>query len=252
MLSDLLPDMSVIQLLLVAVTVLFAALMRAFSGFGFALIAVPVFSLFLPPAHSVVLSAILTLAISSVTYRVWWGKFSTTVARPMIAGSVLGTGFGVYFLSNASIDQFRLWIGLSVIVGCLALARFKPREKRPSVGLSGGTGIVSGLMNGAFAIPGPPVVLFVMATEHDPSKSRAFLMMFFFLSNAISMLMFTAAGIVSATPFYLFIVAFPVMVVGDRLGAWLFLRVGGKAYRPVAVAVCVLVGVGITAKALLG
>lgn len=231
---------------------MFAALTRAFSGFGFALMAVPVFSLFLEPAESVVLSAILTIAISAITLRSWWGQYPSGIAGPMIAGSLVGTGVGVYFLSNASVEQFRLWIGLSVIAGCIALAFFKPRDRRASAALSGGTGIASGLMNGAFAIPGPPVVLYVMATLHDPARSRAFLMMFFFVSNLISMSMFTMAGIVTSTPFYLFLVAFPVMLLGDRLGAWLFIRSGGRAYRPIVMAVCILVGVGITTKALLG
>jgi uncharacterized membrane protein YfcA len=251
MLAEIMPDMSLTQLGLVALAVMFAALMRAFSGFGFALMAVPVFSLFLSPGDSVVLSAILTLVISALTYKAWWGKFPTQVAPAMIGGSVVGTAIGVYFLSNASVDQFRLWIGLSVIVGCIALARFKPGDHEPSAGLSGGTGIVSGLMNGAFAIPGPPVVLFVMATIHQPVQARAFLMMFFFVSNVISMSMFTAAGVVTANPFYLFVIAFPVMLAGDRIGAWAFTRLGGRAYRPIVMGVCVMVGVAITARALL-
>ncbi len=41
------------------------------------------------------------------------------------------------------------------------------------------------------------------------------------------------------------------MLLGDRLGAWLFQRVGGQAYRPVALVVSLGVGVAITAKALL-
>jgi hypothetical protein len=252
MIAEVMPDLSLTQLALVAGTVVFAAFTRSFSGFGFALMAVPVFSLFLTPGESVVLSAILTLAISALTYRAWWGKFPTDAAAPMIAGSVVGTAVGVFFLSNASVDQFRLWIGLSVIVGCIALARFKPKERPASQPLSAGTGVASGLMNGAFAIPGPPVILFVMATIHDPTRSRAFLMMFFFVSNLISMAMFSVAGIVTSTPFYLFLVAFPVMLVGDLAGAWAFRKAGGRAYRPVVMGVCILVGVAITAKALLG
>lgn len=252
MLSEFMPDLSVTQLWLVAAAVMFAALMRSFSGFGFALMAVPVFSLFLAPGDAVVLSAILTLAISALTYKAWWGKFPVAVAKPMIGGSVFGTAAGVYFLTNASVDQFRLWIGLSVIAGCIALARFKPSERAAAAPLSATTGVASGLMNGAFAIPGPPVVLFVMATMHNPAKSRAFLMMFFFVSNIISMTMFTAVGVVTTTPFYLFLVAFPVMLIGDRIGAWAFVKGGGRAYRPVVMGVCILVGVAITAKALLG
>lgn len=249
---ELLSHLTVAQLVFVALGVLFAALMRSFSGFGFALMAVPTFSFFLIPGDAVVLSAMLTLMVSGLTYRTWWGKFPTDAFLPMLVGSVLGTAIGVYFLSNISAEQFQLWIGLSVIGACLLLARFKPSDTPPSSALAGGTGIASGLMNGAFAIPGPPVILFVMATIRNPASSRAFLMAFFVVSNAVSLTMFWTAGFVTARPLTLLLVAFPVMLLGDRLGAWAFHRVGGTAYRPIALIVSLLVGVSITLKALLG
>ena len=43
-------------------------------------------------------------------------------------------------------------------------------------------GILSGLMNGAFAIPGPPVVIYAMATQPDPLRARAMLITFFMAS----------------------------------------------------------------------
>ena len=58
-------------------------------------------------------------------------------------------------------------------------------------------------MNGAFAIPGPPVILYVVATLSEPVKSRAFLMMFFWCSSVVSLVMFGAAGLISPRPFQL-------------------------------------------------
>lgn len=244
--------LSAAQLLLCALAVLFASFMRAFTGFGFALLAVPVFSLFLVPGDSVVLAAVLTLAVSAMTYKAWWGKFPVRELLPMALGSVLGSAVGVRFLAGASLVEFQLWIGITVIVACLALARLQPRDERGGRWLAGGTGVFSGLMNGAFAIPGPPVVAYVMMCIADAERSRAFLMAFFFFSNLIALLMFHSAGVVTPLPFQLLVVAMPVMLLGDRLGAWLFQRVGGAAYRPVAFGISLSVGIAITAKALFG
>ena len=240
-----------LEWLLVAVAVLFAALMRAFSGFGFALMAVPVFSLFLQPGDAVVLSSVLILSASVFSLKVWWGQFDAAQYWPMVLGSVVGTGVGVLFLASVSAQQFQLWIGVVVIIASIVLARFKPAVDKGGPRVAGVTGVCSGLMNGAFAIPGPPVIVYAMITMPDPARSRAFLMAFFFASNVISMTTFTVAGIVTATPFYAFMVALPVMLLGDRFGGWLFKRVGGKAYRPAALVVCLGVGVAITTKALL-
>ena len=62
--------------------------------------------------------------------------------------------------------------------------------------------------------------------------------------------MFLNAGVVTATPLILLVVAMPVMMIGDRVGAWLFHRVGGAAYRPVAFVVSMALGVGLIVKAI--
>ena len=75
-------------------------------------------------------------------------------------------------------------------------------------------------------------------------------MAFFMMSSLISLTTFTVSGLVTTTPFRLLMLALPSMLVGDRLGTWLFLRIGGQAYRPVALAVSLGVGLAITVKAL--
>lgn len=236
--------------ILLMLAVLFAALMRAFSGFGFAMMAVPVFSLFLLPADAVVLAAILTLSVSAITYKAWWGQFNVRVFLPMLGGSVVGTAIGVLFLTTASTTEFQLWIGITVVVACVFVSRLKPGVGGEIRFLPSATGVASGLMNGAFAIPGPPVIAYAMICIPEPAKSRAFLMAFFFASNAIAFGMFLNAGVVTTTPLVLLLVAMPVMIMGDRLGAWLFHRVGGAAYRPVAFVVSMAIGVALIVKAL--
>ena len=242
--------MSPVEMVLMALGVLCAAVMRAFTGFGFALTAVPLLSLFLVPTDAVVLVALLTLTTSLVTYRAWWGRFGLRDGLPMAGGSIVGTGVGVIFLTQLSLTQFQLWIGLTVIFLCLVLSRYRPKSHLGGPRIAAGTGILSGLMNGAFAIPGPPVIVYAMACIPEPANSRGFLMAFFMISSLISLTTFTVSGLVTIVPFYLLMLSMPAMLVGDRLGTWLFLRIGGQAYRPVALAVSLAVGLAITLKAL--
>ena len=117
------------QAIWVFLSVCLAALMRAFTGFGFAMLAVPVFSLFLSPGDTVVLSAALALILGLIGYRSWWRQFPVAPAVPMISGSVIGTAIGVWFLASLSVAQFQLWIGLSVVVASVALSRAEARER---------------------------------------------------------------------------------------------------------------------------
>ena len=120
------------QALLVAASVGLAALIRAFTGFGFAMLVVPAFSFFLTPSDAVVLSAVLALLLGLLSYRSWWGLFPVAPAKPMVAGSAIGTAIGVWFLASLSVAEFQLWIGVSVVIASLVLARFVPSERLPT------------------------------------------------------------------------------------------------------------------------
>ena len=229
--------LSPLQFAAVGVTAFAAALLRAFTGFGFAMIAVPVFSLLLLPNEAVVLAATLTIVVSSTSYKEWWGKFPVDKFLPMIAGSLAGTAVGVYLLSGMSRSEFQLWIGLCVIAATLATALVKPSTKQTVP-----KPLTAGLMNGAFAIPGPPVVVYAMAVIAEPAAARAFLMAFFFASNVLAVMMFSVAGMVTATPLVLLLLAFPLSFLGDLLGHHAFRRFGGASYRPVALLVALALG----------
>ena len=252
LIAELFNAISPVQLLLVWGVVVFAAVMRAFTGFGFALAAVPVFALFMAPTQAVVLSASLTLAVSLLTLKTYWGQYPLKPMIPMLVLSGIGTAVGAASLTLISPEQFKLWVGLSVVLACIGLTLYKPSQQKSRPVAAGATGLASGLMNGAFAIPGPPVIVYAMATESTPARSRALLMTFFLFSAILGLGSYAAAGFMTAASPWLFLLAFPAMYLGDKLGYRLFYRYGTELYRRVALVVLFAVGVSITANALLG
>jgi uncharacterized membrane protein YfcA len=249
-LYEMLAGTEVAALLLMWGVIIAAAIPRAFTGFGFALAAVPVFSLFMPPTQAVVLTASLALAISLLSIRTYWGRYPLGAMAPMFLMSLVGTGTGVLLLTSISGQRFQLYIGIAVILACAILTFYRPGKAQPGPGLGGMAGLLSGLLNGAFAIPGPPVIVYAMATEPDPSRSRALLLTFFLFSSTVALAAYTAAGFVTPLSPWLFLLAFPAMYVGDKVGYHLFHRFGTALYRRVALAVLFSVGVGITLRAL--
>jgi uncharacterized membrane protein YfcA len=250
-LHETLASMGLVQLLTMMLVVIFAAVMRAFTGFGFALAAVPVFSLFMLPTQGVVLSTMLGLAVSFLSLPTYWGKYPLKPLLPMTASTIIGTLLGTVLLTRLSSNTFQLSIGASVILASLVLAFYRPAPQKPKLALTAGTGLASGLMNGAFAIPGPPVIIFAMATQTSPERIRALLMTFFLFSGIIALASYFAAGIVTSTTLWLFLLAFPAIYLGDKLGYYLFGRYGSAMYRRVALVVLLSLGAVITARALL-
>jgi uncharacterized membrane protein YfcA len=101
-------DIGIAQLLAIWLAALFASVLHAFTGFGFALAAVPVFALFLAPVEVVVLSASLTLLSSLLTVRTFWAFLPSRPMLPLGLMSILGNAAGTLFLTIISPEQFRL------------------------------------------------------------------------------------------------------------------------------------------------
>lgn len=248
---DLFADLSSWQLVGMLAAIFMASILRAFTGFGFALAALPVLSLFLAPGTSVSLIAMLTLVISLPTLKSYWNVVPFGPIAGMLVLSALGTMGGVYILLLISPETFKLAIGITVMAACVVLSRFYPKGRKLGGPLAWLVGLSSGLMNGAIAIPGPPVIVYAMAVFPEPSKSRAFLMLFFLFSAAFAVSGFAYEGLVGAIELSLLAPALPVMIGGDKLGFWLFKHYGSAAYRKIAIAALFAIGASVTATAIL-
>jgi uncharacterized membrane protein YfcA len=231
--------------------VVLATVLRSFTGFGFGLAAVPGLALFLAPTQAVVLTASLSLALGVQTFPQYRGKTPLRPLLPMFLLALVGTVLGARLLVQFSSQWFYLCIGVAVIAACVLLGRFHPRRRSASRGLLAGTGLISGLMGGAFAIPGPPVIIFTMATQPDPAASRALMIMFFSYCSLIALATYVVLGLVSSSSLWLFLLGYPAMWLGDKLGYTLFTRYGGQFYRRIALAALLVIGISITLKGLI-
>ena len=123
----------------------------------------------------------------------------------MFVLTAVGTALGTLLLVRFSTGIFQLAIGLATVLVCVILVRHRParREVRPV--LTWATGLTSGLMSGAFAIPGPPVIVYTMATELEPDVNRGFMLTFFAFSSIVALVGYSIAGFVDLQSLYLFL-----------------------------------------------
>ena len=74
-------------------------------------------------------------------------------------------------------------------------------------------------------------------------------MSFFTISSLVALLSYAWAGMVGMSALWQFLMAFPAMLIGERIGLMLFRHFGNAVYRRVAIAVLLSVGVVTLAKA---
>lgn len=236
------------QLLLLWFVVLLAAILRAFTGFGFSLAAVPGFSLLLVPTQSAVLSTALVFIISLIALPNYWGIVPIRPMLPIMVLMLVGTAIGTAILAIVSPPQFQLGVGIIVLIACLFLAFIQPSSKSPKPFWAWLAGLFAGLMNGAVAIGGPPMIIYAMMTQSDPKHSRAWLMTILGFAAAIALVAFGIAGFVDQSTLLLVLLAFPALYLGNYLGTNLFKRFGNNLYRRIAISVLVMIGLSLVLR----
>ncbi len=216
-----------------AFALLAAAILRSFAGFGFALVAVPLTSMALPPSRSVPVVFLLQLLIGALDtlrhHRAFDRSFIT-----MALVACAATPLGVYLLAIAPANVARLTIAAMMLCGVLLLWRPYALPLQPGHGLGALAGIGVGLCNGVAAMPGPPAIAYSLLTGMPADRARKSLMVLFFITALAGVPSAMAFGIADNATLLLAAASLPVIMLGSWIGELLFRRFGTKTFRQVA------------------
>ncbi len=208
-----------------AMLILFLASMtQAMIGFAFNLLAIPLLiwvGFSLPEA---VVLTVIPIFVQLVTnaWRLRDAIVWRDVAWPvLIRYLTLPIGIGLlHALSQLDTTLIKQWVGgmLLVILAVEAFATFQPRENLPlrwSILAFG----LSGVMLGMLGMGGPPVVLWLMAHNWAPRRTRAFITTVFLFASPVQVgLLYWQFGTHLLESFVLGISATPVVIAGALIG----------------------------------
>lgn len=211
----------------------FAGLIRGFSGFGSALVMVPLFSLIMPPVT--VVPTILTLeVVASLQLLKGALPFASRRHIASISGfAVLGAVPGVYLAGVLDPDMVRWGLSATILFFVLLLSiRLTIPDTRRGLARAL-AGVASGFAGGIGAINGPPVVACLLGERLEAPVVRATLIVYFLLFDFAVVIAFSALGRFDLHDLMPVAVAFPALVAGNFTGALLFRRFQGH-YRVLA------------------
>lgn len=226
-----------------------ASIVRGLTGFGFALILVPLLSLIIDPAKAVVLSVLLQTLAGPIGYKQMFAESERETAFPMAIAAMLATAPGVWLLSVTPPDVARLAIAL-IALGAFGLM-FVPAKAgslpgRTEIWL---TGIAAGVLTGFAAMPGPPVVPLYMRRKLSPAVARASMLTVFFAASLAGALASFAMGVASLQLLWLSILFFPVLFIGTKLGELAFGKVSEPVWRTLVGLILGLAGIAAVVRA---
>ena len=231
------------SLVLLAAAIVIAGLVRGFSGFGAAMIFMPVASTLIEPraaaAGFLVLDALVTLPLVAGALR----RCDWSTVLPVSLAAVAVVPLGAAILATADTEALR-W-GLSTIVlAAVALLLLGWRyQGRPRLAASLGVGAAAGLLSGVSQVAGPPVVVFWAAGPNEPATIRANLITFFAIASLAAFAAFYFNGFYNLGVVALTLALAPVYGLGILSGARLFGTAAPAVYRPVAYGIILLAAI---------
>ena len=208
-----------------------AAMVRGFTGFGMAIILVPLLGMVIPPGHAVVLAIILQLMIGPVGLPAIMADADRSTAIPIALLATLATPLGMAALSATPSEYARVGIALVAIGAFVAVIVPAGPRRPPSRGSTLMTGVASGVLTGFAAMPGPPVVPYYMRRAEGPRQARASMMLIFFATAVAGTLAALVRGLATAEEFLLAAFLFLPMIAGNWLGGRFFGRIPAPVWR---------------------
>jgi uncharacterized membrane protein YfcA len=231
MLDSLPIDHSVGTLVMLAVSAFAAAMARGFSGFGGALIFVPLASAMVGPRAAAPLLLIIDGVAAAGLIPSAWRYSDKREVSTMALGAIIGVPLGAIVLANTDPLVIRWTIVFVVIVLLLLLVSGWRYRRRPTVPLTIGVGALAGLFSGAAQIGGPPVVAYWLSGALPAEVVRANIVLYFAISTVISLISYLAGGLFTTSVFGFAAIAGPSYGLGLYVGARLFRLARESTFR---------------------
>lgn len=219
-----------------------AAYIRGLTGFGMAIILVPLLGLIVTPGEAVVLGILLQLLIGPVGLKIIYADADRKSAISIAGFAVVATPLGIWLLTQTTPDVARLLIATIAIGAFSAVLLPQKPGFTPGPKETAATGLLSGILTGFAAMPGPPVVPFYLRQQIAPAKARASMMLVFFATAIAGTISSCALGLASWRLVWLALLLFPPLLLGNGLGAKSFGKVSAPLWRMFVAAVLGLAG----------
>ncbi len=211
-----------------------AGIVRGFTGFGTAMVFMPVAAQFLGPFQA--LTAMLVMDLVAPLMHIPRGLregHPKDVVR-LGVGALLAVPLGIFLLTLVEPVTFRWGVSLTSIVLLVLLisgVRYRGVLTKPLIYVAGGFG---GLFGGSVGLPGPPVIMLYMASTLPVAAVRANLTLYLIIADLILVGVLWSAGLLVFSALAVGALMIAPYLVGNWAGAAFFRAEAERYYRWVA------------------
>jgi len=227
----------------VALVAALAGLVRGFSGFGAALIFVPLGGMVYDAKTAVLLLWIVDGcgALPFLPPHLRRARWHEVV--PLVIGSTIAMPAGVWILTHGDPYWLRWAVSGVVLLSTLALASGWRYHRAASLGMTISVGGAAGLSSGAVGIGGPPLVLFWLGGQANAAQARSNIFAYFAVTTLTAMAAYLWQGILTPAIVLLGLALVPIYVAALFAGDRVFRHSGETGFRRMAFWLCGLAAI---------
>lgn len=241
------------QVVVAGVAIAFlASVCQSVTGFGFALVMVPLITVVWAVKPGIAATVLLSLFGNLVLLHKLRGHVSIPRVGGLLAGFPLGLVPGVLIFERVDEHVLQIVVGVVVLVATIAIYRSPEIDRgHDGLGIRMITGAVSGAIGSSTSLGGPPVVLYLVGRVREIDAFRATTLAYFVPSSVIIITSYAIVGQVTGDVLLMVAVSVPGVLVGNPVGGWLRGHLDGERFRVVVLTVLVCASISVIASTLL-
>ena len=224
-------DLGLIEFTFFCSVILFASIVRGFSGFGFSASSVSLLSFILPAKEIVPIILLLEIIASFLMIPSIWKKINWKFVVYLLLGVALGTPYGVYLLSKLEQNITHFIISATVLVFAgLLLSGYKNIKLNLNISKFF-VGTVAGIVNGFGTLAGLPIALYFLIIAAEPAVIRASLAALFFFTDFYALILAYFNNILKFEVLYRTLALIFIVPIGVSIGTKFFKESSKESYK---------------------
>ena len=228
---------------LIVIVVVLSGFLRGFIGFGSGLLMIPILSYFFSPIFAMVFNIVIEIPATIYLTFIGIKKSNLKEITPMMLTMMLTIPFGTVFLVSIDEQVIKTLMSILLIFFVILIGsgwRIKSTITNHVLTLGGA---ISGLMQGATGMGGPPYVTVLLSKDDSDEVARANILVItsgLVISAIISLYFF---GLFTKNILLTGVITAPLYVFSTYIGTRFFNVSGNKYYRNSSLLALGIVGV---------
>lgn len=228
---------------LISIIFLLAGFIQGLTGFGSALVAIPLLSLIIDIKSAVPLCILNSLVITTYLSLKMRKDLEKKKILPLCIAAVPGILVGSTLLKHVQSSTIRLWLGILLIAYSLYSLFSTPTPRRLHRAWSYVAGFSSGAIGAAFSAGGPPTIIYVALNDWKKDTIKATLSGFFLFNSYLIATVHAISGLTTIEIFAYFMISAPVVLLGTILGTICYGKIPHELYLKIIFAFLTLMGI---------